>query len=374
MPDMPVIPAIFPSILATSLSPPAPLPSSPSDPLILTFDLSLSDLLLVCFVLSLSVMAVCGVIYALFYRPQNTPDPTPVPEPDPIPAPDPLSEDLSEAFSDEERIWTTEQIAAHITRKITDCEARVTHMEQRMGNRNVAIAEQFNSLSDTLTAHVLKVARAHIDTRVEEMMQILLDAQNDSTEDVVNARLDVYLRSFDERLNRFMRQVVELLVDCAQAVLADGRISDAAVERLLTGVYTEPQTTPTPKPSPKSSPKSSGSDPFADADFGDNVEDEEAEPPRKTAEVISLRDGTDLTSEWAMELLRQRLNQEIAKEEAIEEARERAREKVRQEARAARRKAEEDERKEAEKKKTEDKDDPPEDPDDPPEDPFNPVA
>ena len=359
MPEMPVIDAIFPSILATSLSPPAP--SSPSDPLILTLDLSLSDLLLFVFVLSLSVMAVCGVIYALFYRPRHTPDPTPVPEP----APDPLSEDLS----DDERIWTTEQIAAHITQKITECEARVTHMEQRMGNRNVAIAEQFNSLSDTLTTHVLKVARAHIDTRVEEMMQILLDAQNDSTEDVVNARLDAYLRSFDERLNRFMRQVVELLVDCAQAVLADSTISDAAVERLLTGVYTEPQTTPTPKPSPKPSK----GDPFADADFGDNVEDEEAEPPRKTAEVISLRDGADLTSEWAMELLRQRLNQEFAKEEA----RERAREKVRQEARAARRKAEEDERREAEKKKTEDKDDPddpPEDPDDPPEDPFNPVA
>ena len=244
-----------------------------------------------------------------------------------------------------------------------------------MGNRNVAIAEQFNSLSDTLTAHVLKVARAHIDTRVEEMMQILLDAQNDSTEDVVNARLDAYLSSFDERLNRFMRQVVELLVDCAQAVLADGRISDAAVERLLTGVYTEPQTTPTPKPSSKSSQ----GDPFADADFGDNVEDEEAEPPRKSAEVISLRDGTDLTSEWAMELLRQRLNQEIAKEEAREEARERAREKVRQEARAARRKAEEDEKKEAEKKdpptdSSEDPEDPDDPPDDPPEDPFNPVA
>lgn len=365
MPEMPVIPAIFPSILATSLSPPAP--SSPSDSLILTLDLSLSDLLLVCFVLSLSVMAVCGVIYALFYRPHHTPDPTPVPIPAqiPDPEPDPLSEDIS----DDERIWTTEQIAAHITQKITDCEARVTHMEQRMGNRNVAIAEQFNSLSDTLTAHVLKVARAHIDARVEEMMQILLDAQNDSTEDVVNARLDAYLRSFDERLNRFMRQVVELLVDCAQAVLADSTISDAAVERLLTGVYTEPQTTPAPKPSPKPSK----GDPFADADFGDNVEDEEAEPPRKTAEVISLRDGADLTSEWAMELLRQRLNQEIAKEEA----RERARERIREEARAARRKAEGDERKEAEKKDPEDPDDPddpPEDPDDPPADPFNPVA
>ena len=371
MPEMPVIPAIFPSILATSLSPPDP--SSPSDSLILTLDLSLSDLLLVCFVLSLSVMAVCGVIYALFYRPHPTPDPTPEPIPaqipDPFPAPDPLSEDLSEDISDDERIWTTEQIAAHITQKITDCEARVTHMEQRMGNRNVAIAEQFNSLSDTLTAHVLKVARAHIDARVEEMMQILLDAQNDSTEDVVNARLDAYLRSFDERLNRFMRQVVELLVDCAQAVLADSTISDAAVERLLTGVYTEPQTTPAPKPSPKPSK----GDPFADADFGDNVEDEEAEPPRKTAEVISLRDGADLTSEWAMELLRQRLNQEIAKEEA----RERARERIREEARAARRKAEGDERKEAEKKDPEDPDDPddpPEDPDDPPADPFNPVA
>ena len=283
MPEMPVIPAIFPSILATSLSPPAPSSSSITGPFMLTLDLSLSDLLLVCFVLSLSVMAVCGVIYALFYRPHHTPDPTPVPIPAqiPDPEPDPLSEDisapLSEDISDDERIWTTEQIAAHITQKITDCEARVTHMEQRMGNRNVAIAEQFNSLSDTLTAHVLKVARAHIDARVEEMMQILLDAQNDSTEDVVNARLDAYLRSFDERLNRFMRQVVELLVDCAQAVLADSTISDAAVERLLTGVYTAPQTTPTPKPSPKSSK----GDPFADADFGDNVEDEEAEPPPK---------------------------------------------------------------------------------------------
>lgn len=230
-------------------------------------------------------------------------------------------------------------------------------MEQRMGNRNVAIAEQFNSLSDTLTSHVLKVARAHIDRRVEEMMQILLDAQNDSTEDVVNTRLDAYLRSFDERLNRFMRQVVELLVDCAQAVLSDGTVSDAAVERLLTGVYTEPQTTPTPEPGskercPDKALDKPGADPFADADFGDNVEDEEAKPPRKSAEVISLREGANLTSDWAMELLRQRLNQKIAKEEA----------------KAARKKAEE-----AEKKETEEKDDP-DDPDDPPEDPFNPVA
>ena len=371
MPEMPLIPALFPSILTTSLSPP-PLSSSalsgssPSGPLILKLDISLSDILFFCLVLSLCVIAVCSVIYALFYRPRPAPVPktaqdlTPVPEsgpefapesgpefaPESAPefAPEPPAEERPDNLSDEP-IWTTEQIAAHITRKISDCEARITHMEKRMGNRNVAIAEQFNSLSDALTSHVLKVARAHIDTRVEEMMQILLDAQNDSTEDVVNTRLDAYLRSFDDRLNRFMRQVVELLVDCARAVLPDGTTaSDAALERLLTGVYTEPQTTPTPKPT--SAPKSSKSEPFADADFGDNVEDEEAKPPRKSAEVISLREGTDLTSDWAMELLRQRLNQEIAKEKAE----------------LARKKAEEA-----------DKEDP-DDPDDPPKDPFDPVA